>query len=217
MSDLRETLRGIEVFAGDLPVFDVGELPADPHELFTTWLTAAVRDGVREPHAMTVSTVGADGDPNARVLILKNVSARGWEFASDAGGRKGRELAAHPAAALTFHWPSLARQVRVRGAVAPAAPGDSAADFLARSPGARAEALLARQSTPLAGLAERDAAVREAEGRVEREPGLVAPGWTLYVLRARQVEFWQGDASRRHTRVSYERNHDGWERGLLWP
>lgn len=217
MSDLREILRGIEVFSGEPPVFDTSDLPADPHELFIDWLLAAIRDGVREPHAMALSTAGPDGSPDARVLILKNVSTQGWEFASDAGSRKGRDLAARPDAALTFYWPQLARQTRVLGTVEPATAEDCAADFLARSPGARAESLLARQSTPLADLAERDTAVRAAAERVDRDPGLVAPGWTLYRLRAHRVEFWQGDPSRRHTRVDYVRGDACWERGLLWP
>ncbi|SCD50453.1 Pyridoxamine 5'-phosphate oxidase [Streptomyces sp. DvalAA-14] len=217
MSDLREVLRGLEVFSGELPVFDTALLPADPQELFIDWLLAAVRDGVREPHAMTVSTIGADANPSARVLILKNVDSDGWQFAALADSRKGLELAARPQAALTFYWPALARQIRVRGSVAPAGAEDSAADFLARSPGARAEALIGRQSTPLADLASRDAAVRSAAERIERDPGLVAPGWTLFTLRADEVEFWQGDRERRHTRVEYRRTDAGWERGLLWP
>lgn len=217
MSDLRELLRGIEVFSGELPDFDLTELPADPHELFIEWLLTAVRDGVREPHAMTLSTVDGAGAPDARVLILKNISAEGWEFASDARSRKGRDLAARPAAALTFYWPECARQVRVRGEVAAATVQDSAADFLARSTAARAEALLGRQSTPLAGSAERDSAVREAAARIDADPDLVSPDWTLYVLRPRRVEFWQGREDRGHTRVDYTRGDAGWERGLLWP
>lgn len=217
MSDLRETLRGLKVFDGDLPPFDLTELPADPHELFTEWLLGAIAAGVREPHAMTLSTIGADGDPSARVLIVKNVSAAGWEFAADADGRKGRELAARPAAALTFYWSPLARQIRIRGRVRPGAADASSADFLARSPGARAEALLGRQSTPLTDPATRDDAVRASAARISRDPGLVPPGWTLYTLRADTVEFWQGDPDRRHTRVDYARTEGGWERGLLWP
>ena len=217
MSDLREVLRAIEVFQGELPVFDLTQLPSDPHELFTEWLLTAIAAGVREPHAMTVSTTGLDGNPSARVLICKDVSADGWQFAADARSRKGRELAASPAAALTFYWSPLARQVRITGTVRPAGPGDAAADFLARSPGARAEALLGRQSTPLPDLATRDAAVRTAADRIEADPSLVAPGWTLYTLHAQAVEFWQGDRERRHTRVDYRRTDGGWERGLLWP
>ena len=217
MSDLRELLRDIEVFSGELPVFDITGLPADPHDLFTEWLLTAVREGVRVPHAMTLSTAGPEGDPTARVLILKNLSREGWQFASGSGSRKGRDLAARPAAALTFFWPQLARQVRVVGDVAPCSAEESAADFLARSPGARAEALVGRQSEPLSGLAERDAAVATSAERVARDPGVVAPGWTLYTLAARGVEFWQGDRERRHTRVTYTRTDGGWDRGLLWP
>ncbi|MFF3562759.1 pyridoxal 5'-phosphate synthase [Streptomyces sp. NPDC002574] len=213
----RELLRSIEVFAGDLPGFDPAAAPEDPVALFTEWLLAAVRAGVREPHAMTLSTVDADGNPAARVLILKDVGERGWQFASDAGSAKGRDLAARPRAALTFYWPALARQVRVRGPVAPEGPERSAADFLARGPGARAEALLGRQSQPLADLAERDAAVRESSARLARTPGLVAPGWTLYALRPVSVEFWQGDKERRHTRLVYRAGDQGWTRQLLWP
>lgn len=217
MSDLRERLRELDVFAGELPDFDLDGLPADPHELFADWLLGAVSAGLREPHAMTLSTIGEDGHPAARVLILKDVSPDGWHFAADAAGRKGRELTRHPAAALTFYWSPLARQVRVRGRVAPDGEAVSAADFLARSPGARAETLLGRQSTPLPDPATRTAATREVAARVAAEPGLVVPTWTSYVLRADSVEFWQGDRDRQHTRVAYTRGEDGWKRGLLWP
>ncbi|MEV6006866.1 pyridoxal 5'-phosphate synthase [Streptomyces sp. NPDC051976] len=217
MSDLRETLRALEVFDGALPTFDTSELPADPHELFIAWLLAAVRQGVREPHAMTLSTVDADGDPAARVLILKNVSPDGWEFAADSTSPKGRDLAAHPSATLTFYWPALARQIRVRGGVTTAPPAASAADFLARSPSARAEALLGRQSGPLPDTTARDTAVRASTARVTAEPDLISPTWTLYALHATTVEFWQGDPDRNHTRVNYRRTEGTWERGLLWP
>ncbi|MFI6938786.1 pyridoxal 5'-phosphate synthase [Streptomyces sp. NPDC050418] len=216
--DLRTVLRGIEVFAGELPVFDASAAPATPEELFTQWLLHAIDAGVREPHAMTLSTAGADGNPSARVLILKNVDAQGWQFASDRGGAKGRELRERPFAALTFYWPALARQVRVRGPVTPASPEASRADFLARGPGARAESLLGRQSQPLTDPAERTAAVAASLARVGREPGLVPEGWQLLTVRAESVEFWQGDKARSHTRLTYRANgNGGWERQLLWP
>ncbi|WBB58944.1 pyridoxal 5'-phosphate synthase [Streptomyces sp. WMMC500] len=215
--DLRGLLRGIEVFAGDLPSFDPRETPDEPVPLFTDWLLAAVRAGVREPHAMTLSTADAGGDPSARVLILKDVGPDGWQFASDAGSPKGRDLAKRPYAALTFYWPPLARQVRVRGPVGTADPEQSAADFLARGPGARAEALLGRQSRPLGDPAERDTAVGESLARVAADPGLVAPGWTLYSVRPQTVEFWQGDRERRHTRLVYEATPPGWTKRMLWP
>ncbi|MEV7680816.1 pyridoxal 5'-phosphate synthase [Streptomyces sp. NPDC088341] len=213
-------LRDIEVFTGELPGFDPSEAPESPVELFTEWLLDAIRAGVREPHAMTLATADASGDPTARVLILKDVSPAGWQFASDSGSAKGRDLTARPYAALTFYWAPLARQIRVRGPVERATPEQSAADFLARGAGARAEALLGRQSQPLADLAERDTAVKESLARIENEPTLVSPSWTLYSVRPESVEFWQGDKQRRHTRLVYRAastGADGWTKQMLWP
>lgn len=215
--DLRQTLRGIEVFAGELPEFDPSMAPDTPVELFTEWLLKALSAGVQEPHAMTLATADASGDPTARVLILKDVSPQGWQFASDAGSLKGRDLAARPYAALTFYWAPLARQVRVRGPVVRETPELCAADFLARGAGARAEALLGRQSQPLADLAERDAQVEASLTRIKSEPDLVAPGWTLYAVRPESVEFWQGDKERRHTRLVYLTSPGGWTKQMLWP
>ena len=214
---MRRLLRSLPVFSGALPAFDPDEAPADPLPLFTSWLSAAIEAGVPEPHAMTLSTVDDQGRPDARVLILKDVDERGWAFASSAASRKGEQLSATPAAALTAHWPLLGRQVRVRGRALPAEPADSAADFLARSPSARAESLLARQSQVLLAPADLDDALSSAQSRVADDPRLVAPAWTLYRLQAEEVEFWQATPSRRHTRLRYRRAGRRWERERLWP
>lgn len=215
--DMRRLLRDIAVFTGEVPGFDPSRAPDDPVELFTDWLVEAVRAGVPEPHAMTLATVDTDGNPAARVLILKNVDAGGFQFATDADSAKGRHLAARPTAALTFYWSPLARQVRVRGPVTREDAERSAADFRGRSLGARAEALVGRQSQPLTDLTERDTAVQESLHRLEADPDLVAPNWALYTLRPDAVEFWQGDRERRHTRLVYRRSGEGWTTRLLWP
>ncbi|MBT0773363.1 pyridoxal 5'-phosphate synthase [Kineosporia sp. J2-2] len=217
MTEMRQFLRGLTVFQGDLPVFDPDRAPERPEVLFGQWLHLAAGAGVREPHAMTLSTVGTDGDPSARVLILKNVDENGWQFAVHAGSPKGHDLAAHPAAALTFHWREQARQMRVRGPVSPAPAADSAADFLARPAVSRAEALLGRQSRPLDQTGELTRAVRESRERVRQQPDLVEPAWTLYTLRAGRVEFWQGDTDREHVRLEYLRDGESWRRHRLWP
>jgi pyridoxamine 5'-phosphate oxidase len=154
------------------------------------------------------------------VLICKDVDSEGrWYFASGAARGKGRELAVNPHAALSFWWPQQGRQIRVRGVAGPAERQASAADFLARPPASRAEALIGRQSEPLADLAELDRAFTEAQARVSADPGLVAPGWTLYALTADEAEFWEGDLDRRHVRLRYRRSGSGsgWARQLLWP
>jgi pyridoxamine 5'-phosphate oxidase len=213
-----DLLRGLPSLAGPLPAFDPADAPSDPDELFGTWLSDAVDAGVVEPHALTLSTVDPVGRPSARVLILKDLADGVWHFASSAVSRKGKELANTPWAALTFYWPALGRQVRVRGAVGVANAEDSARDFLARSPSARANALLGRQSDLLADRAELDTALAESLERVESAPDTVAPAWTLYHLTADEVEFWQGDTSRKHVRVQYVREGGShWTRELLWP
>ncbi|MEU8821224.1 pyridoxal 5'-phosphate synthase [Actinoplanes sp. NPDC048796] len=210
---MRDYLRALPVFAGELPSFDPSAAPARPDQLFIEWLMAAVDAGVREPHAMTLSTAGA----GARVLILKNVDEDGWQFAAHAASPKGRELARDPVAALTFYWSPQGRQIRVRGPVHPAPPERSAADFLARPPGSRAEASLGRQSQVLADRAVLDEAVAGARHRIDTDPDFVDPGWTLYTLAPDRVEFWQADKERKHTRLRYARTPSGWTRDLLWP
>ncbi|MGW1864749.1 pyridoxine/pyridoxamine 5'-phosphate oxidase [Streptomyces mauvecolor] len=215
-STVRGWLRGIEVFAGPLPELVPEQAPADPVCLFLDWLSEAVTAGLRDPHAMTLSTVDEAGDPDARVLILKGVDASGWQFAGHGFSPKGRQLAVHSRAALTFYWPEHGRQVRLRGPVTPGSAQDNAADFLGRSATARAESLLSRQSQYLADTAERDQALEKSLALVESEPSLVDSAWTLYTLAPTEAEFWQAARSRVHTRLRYERTDTGWERFQLW-
>jgi pyridoxamine 5'-phosphate oxidase len=217
--DVRAWLRGLEVFAAPLADFDPEEAPADPVDLFVDWLRAAVAAGVPDAHAMTLSTVGEDGGPDARVLIFKNVDSTGWQFATHAGSPKGRQLSDRPRAALTFYWPLLGRQVRIRGTVQPASAEESAADLLARSVSARAEVLLGRQSNHLESAEERERAFEEALARVESDPALVTPEWTLYTVVPVDVEFWQADKGRIHKRLRYARTDSSgrWQRHMLWP
>ncbi|MBE3015738.1 pyridoxal 5'-phosphate synthase [Microbispora sp. NEAU-D428] len=215
---IRDLLRGLPVFDAELPGFDVDAAPSDPVALFVEWLTSAVEAGVREPHAMSLATADAGGRPSSRVLICKDLGADGtWYFATSAGSRKGRELAATPYAALAFYWPEQGRQIRVRGTAFAADAQRSAADFLARSPGARADALTGRQSQVLDKPSDLEAALRAAHAQIEAHPEVVAPGWTLYGVRAEEVEFWQADHDRRHIRLRYTREDAAWARHRLWP
>ena len=216
---VRQWLRSIEVFTGELAQFDPEAVPDDPIGLFLDWLRDAIAAGAPDPHSMTLSTVDEDGRPDARVLILKNVDAHGWQLGANLASPKGRQLTARSYAALTFYWPSLGRQVRVRGAVIAQSPEQSAADLLARSPSARAEALLGRQSSHLDSLETRDAELKASLARVEADPELVTPLWRLYTVAAAEIEFWQAAKDRKHNRVRYERERgDGsWQRHLLWP
>lgn len=214
---MRDFLRSLPVFSGVIADFDTTALPDHPAELFAQWLRNAVEEGVHEPHAMTVSTIDAAGAPDARVLILKDLDEHGWWFATNAASAKGLQLAAAPTASLTFYWPAVARQVRVRGSVAPGSAQLSAQDFLSRSTGARAVALASNESQPLADHAACAEAVAQAERRIVADPGIVSTDWQVYTVVARTVEFWQADKDRMHTRVQYRYRGECWTHGLLWP
>lgn len=217
MGDLASRLRSVRVFGGNLPVFDVNRLPDHPTVLFTRWLTEAIDADVPEPHVVVLSTVDGAGHPDARVLILKDVDDDGWWFASSSAGPKGAQLANNPWAALTCYWPAMGRQVRVRGEVRRGTQEESARDFLARAEGGRAEALIGRQSQHLANRDDLVEALRRAEDRIAANPAVVAVDWTRYQLRPREVQFFQGDLSRMHTRVRYQVTNGNWTHRLLWP
>lgn len=133
----RALLRSMPSLAGEPPSWDVGELTPDPTVMFLAWLALARSSDVPEPHAMTLSTVDANGVPDGRVLLLKDVDARGWAFASTRSSVKGAQLAGQPYAALTFWWQPLVRSVRVRGSVVEASREESLADLRARSAAAQ--------------------------------------------------------------------------------
>ncbi len=242
--NVRSLLHGLPSLKGPYAVVDWAAFPATPHDAFLSWLCDAIRQGgVPEPHAMTLSTVDADGRPDARVVILKNVDARGWHFAAKAESAKGRQLSvahgkdgcatAGGPCALTFYWPHLGRQVRIRGDARPRPPADCAADFLARPLASRISALASRQS---AVMDENDAAVdrnqlaaetQRARALLAANPDYAPPGWLVYAVMPLEVEFWQGATDRQHGRLRYVRgvSEDAassgglghWQKERLWP
>lgn len=134
-------LRAVPSLTGDAPAFDPSDAPADPVALFLSWLDDALDRCVAEPLAMTLATVDSEGMPDARTLLLKDVSEWGWAFAGHRRSAKSMQLAGRPSAALAFWWQPLMRAVRVRGRVVEATAEESAADLAARSRSARARVL----------------------------------------------------------------------------
>ncbi|MEU8881967.1 pyridoxine/pyridoxamine 5'-phosphate oxidase [Streptomyces hydrogenans] len=220
MSDFHHALRSLRVWDTDLPAFDPATAPEEPLALFHAWFLAAVAAGQTEPHTLSLATAGADGRPDVRTVMLHDADDRGWHFASHATSAKGRQLSDRPEAALGFYWPVQGRQVRVRGPVTTASHEEAYADLHARTTGALAAALTGRQSEVLDSPAALAEASEAAWARAEAEPDADAPTWTLYVVEPAEVEFFQGDARRRHLRLRYRRDPGaatGWDRELLWP
>ncbi|MFE2045640.1 pyridoxal 5'-phosphate synthase [Streptomyces sp. NPDC059477] len=209
-----------------LPPFTPDTAPAAPLPLFATWFAEAVGAGQPEPHTLSLATVDDRGRPDVRTVMLHGVDEDGWSFATHSTSRKGQDLAVTPYAALGFYWPVLGRQVRVRGPVTQASPKESRSDLDVRSTGALAAALTGHQSEVLPSLAELERRSEESWALAESSPAAPAPTWTLYRLRPDEVEFFQGDAARRHVRLRYRRERgtqrdgepgESWSRQLLWP
>ncbi|MDE2253329.1 MAG: pyridoxamine 5'-phosphate oxidase [Betaproteobacteria bacterium] len=196
---------------------DEAHAQADPMALFERWMHEAVQAQVPEPNAMTVATVGEGGRPSTRVVLIKGFDARGIVWYSNYDSRKGRELAAHPYAALQFHWVELERVVRIEGRVERVSPEESDAYFASRPLASRIGAWASEQSQPIEGrgvLVKRAAEFGLKFGLNPPRP----PHWGGYRLTPDAWEFWQGRPSRLHDRLLYQLRSDGtWQRQRLAP
>ncbi len=183
-------------------------MSADPLEQFGRWYAEA---GVEVPEAMALATATPDGAPSVRMVLLKQADEAGFVFFTNYGGRKGRELAANPRAALLFHWPG--RQVRVEGTVERLPDAESDAYWATRPPRSRAAAYASRQSEVLESREELERRVDEAERLEPARPSW----WGGFRLAPAVWEFWQHGDDRLHDRLRYRRHGGGWLTERLSP
>jgi pyridoxamine 5'-phosphate oxidase len=190
----------------------------DPFQQFDSWFALAKSSEPNDPNAMTLATVDADGRPSARMVLLKGHDPRGFVFYTNLESRKGLALAAHPHAALLFHWKSQQRQIRIEGAVELVSDAEADAYFASRARDSRIGAWASDQSRPLPSRAHflkrvAEYGVRYAVGEVPRPPH-----WSGYRLVPDRFEFWQDQAFRLHERRTFTRSAGGgWDEGLLFP
>ena len=191
--------------------------PKDPIAAFAAWLAEAESSEPDNPNAMTLATVGEDGMPSVRMVLLKGVDERGFVFYTNVESRKGRQLLVQPKAALVFHWKSLGRQVRIEGEAKPVSDEEADAYFSTRARESRIGAWASDQSRPLESrfALEKKAAkyaLKYAVGEIPRPPY-----WSGYRLVPRMIEFWRHSAFRLHDRLVYYRDGDGWRTERLYP
>lgn len=193
---------------------------SEPFERFVELLSAARDVGAErlpEPTAFALGTVGEGGQPSVRIVLLKAVDDRGFVFYTNYESRKGRELLAHPRAAMCFHWQPLERQVRVEGDATTVSAEDADAYFASRARGSQLGAWASFQSQVMESPDLLDARVRVMERRFEGGPVPRPPHWSGFRIVPKRIEFWHSMPSRLHERRVYIREPDGWRVEILYP
>ena len=208
IADLRKSYERAEL--------DESAAASQPQAQFEAWLQQAIAAELPEPNAMTLATVGADGRPSTRIVLIKGVDARGLVWYTNFNSRKGQELAAHPVAALQFHWVELERVVRIEGRVERVADSEADVYYASRPLDSRLGAWASPQSEVIASRSVLvTQAARYAAQFLLQPPR--PPHWGGFRLVPDRWEFWQGRKSRLHDRLRYRLDGEAWVRERLAP
>ncbi len=202
-------------YSGDVLPQDLASF--EPWKFFTRWMDDAIAAEEVEPNAMLLATIGLDGRPRSRVVLLKDASSQGLVFFTHYTSPKGEELAANPVASATFWWPVLMRQVRAVGTVTRLSRSENEAYFSERPRASQIGAWASRQSAPVISRDELLEAASQAAARFEGVDVPCPPAWGGYRIDVDEFEFWQGQSGRLHDRVLAKRTGDAWEATHIQP
>jgi pyridoxamine 5'-phosphate oxidase len=192
--------------------FDMEDLKADPLELFILWWNEAIQNEIEEPNAMTLATVNEDGQPSARIILLKGVTSEGFEFFTNYQSKKAQEIQSNPNVALVFFWKILERQVRIEGVAEKLAFERSRAYFQTRPVGSQLGAWASPQSQVIPDRKILEENLRQLKEKFQHESPLPCPDfWGGYIVKPSLIEFWHGRPDRMHDRFRYKK-----EQGVNW-
>lgn len=197
---------------------DLHTVSPDPIQQFINWFHESLKSKLYEPNAMTLATVRADGQPAARMVLLKGIEEGKFIFYTNYHSEKGQELNRNPKAALVFWWPELERQVRVEGQVEKAPGHLSDAYFATRPRGSQLAALVSKQSKKLNNSQQLQEEWKLLRGQLKGKKLNRPCHWGGYQLKPYRIEFWQGRPNRLHQRLRYNLKSDlEWGREMLYP
>jgi len=186
------------------------EVCENPIDQFTEWFEQAFAADLLDVNAMTLSTATKQGRPSSRIVLLKGVDEAGFQFYTNYGSRKGKELSENPHAALCFYWAPLERQVRIEGEVERVSRSTSKNYFQQRPRESKLGAWASRQSNKVGSREELEKRFREIKQRFEDQEIPLPDFWGGFLLRPQRIEFWQGRKGRMHDRICYEKSDDEW-------
>jgi pyridoxamine 5'-phosphate oxidase len=189
----------------------------DPIVLFREWLAEAEKSEPDNPTAVALATVGADGAPSVRMVLLKGIDERGFVFYTNLGSRKAAQIGENARVGLCFHWKSLARQVTVEGLVAPVGDAEADAYFASRDRGSRIGAWASKQSQPLEGRFELEKRVAKFAAKFHVGTVPRPEFWSGFRVVPERIEFWQDRKSRLHDRSLFTKLGDAWQTVKLFP
>lgn len=200
-------------------VLDESTVEPHPIDQFKHWFEEALAADILDPNAMTLATASEEGQPSARIVLLKGVDEQGFRFYTNYRSRKGKELEENPQVALCFYWPPLERQVRIEGTVEKLSRADSEAYFRQRPRLSQLGAWTSRQSRKMASRKALEVSFEEIRQRFEDQEVPLPDFWGGYLVRPKRIEFWQGRSGRLHDRLcyEYEKDEEGWNIFRLAP